>query len=576
MYQNERCIIEKKAEMSVNQSDYENNPTSALLQPEQTALATAGDYHAGGMNNPMKELNTPQRKQEYTDTNDHSSKDCGSVKDSDVHPGPAGVPPVWAAPPSDISLPGVVPHSHQHTIQPGMLDPLSLRFHCPCQSTQCQLTYPDYLLEPQLSQYHLLTGPPDSSHCSSVSGSWFTNEPVLCSMMPVVCNVSGGGQVVLVNPCDPGPVLLTLKSAPLHRDEAPTQGKVEDKVYKGVSVLDTPSQLPEYPQAAFPLYESRDQTANMQPQVPAAQTVCESRSRKPCHCTRSQCLKLYCECFANGVMCSNCDCSNCHNNAEHEMKRHKAIKSHDASLETEGSKWTQDIESASLRANSNFSVTLDAKALKRQLKQWRQNSAKYYRKQKTLRDVLDLTPPSITDETDVEPGPSRKVLRPMTENGENQCALEAPSPVVTLRTSTPKPNRSAASRLRAKLIEKSKSLQTKHREIDRLRKQVKRMKMRKEETKTRNKLTKDVRSSVKRRQLMGSAIRTFFHRNDVSTIVNGKAQIRRSGQVFQRRFLCDTVENLHKRFLMEDPSKKISHAQFFKCRPQSVVLPRGH
>ncbi|XP_051239175.1 spexin prohormone 2 isoform X5 [Dicentrarchus labrax] len=357
MYQNERCIIEKKAEMSVNQSDYENNPTSALLQPEQTALATAGDYHAGGMNNPMKELNTPQRKQEYTDTNDHSSKDCGSVKDSDVHPGPAGVPPVWAAPPSDISLPGVVPHSHQHTIQPGMLDPLSLRFHCPCQSTQCQLTYPDYLLEPQLSQYHLLTGPPDSSHCSSVSGSWFTNEPVLCSMMPgdlhapvasmcvpqamdhqqfregphltqpVVCNVSGGGQVVLVNPCDPGPVLLTLKSAPLHRDEAPTQGKVEDKVYKGVSVLDTPSQLPEYPQAAFPLYESRDQTANMQPQVPAAQTVCESRSRKPCHCTRSQCLKLYCECFANGVMCSNCDCSNCHNNAEHEMKRHKAIKS---------------------------------------------------------------------------------------------------------------------------------------------------------------------------------------------------------------------------------------------------------
>ena len=90
------------------------------------------------------------------------------------------------------------------------------------------------------------------------------------------------------------------------------------------------------------------------------------------------------------------------------------------------------------------SSDLDAKALKRQQKKCRQNSAKYYRKQKTLRDVLDLTPPSITDETDVEPGPSRKVLRPMTENGENQSALEAPSTVVTLRTSTPKPNRSAA------------------------------------------------------------------------------------------------------------------------------------
>uniref|UniRef100_A0A096M1D1 CRC domain-containing protein n=1 Tax=Poecilia formosa TaxID=48698 RepID=A0A096M1D1_POEFO len=34
----------------------------------------------------------------------------------------------------------------------------------------------------------------------------------------------------------------------------------------------------------------------------------------------------YCECFANGVMCSNCDCSNCHNNEEHELKRREAIK----------------------------------------------------------------------------------------------------------------------------------------------------------------------------------------------------------------------------------------------------------
>ncbi|KAK2918334.1 hypothetical protein Q8A73_005080 [Channa argus] len=68
----------------------------------------------------------------------------------------------------------------------------------------------------------------------------------------------------------------------------------------------------------------------MKPQAPpgrAAETIFESRSRKPCHCIRSQCLKLYCECFANGVMCSKCNCSNCHNNAKHEMRRRKAIKS---------------------------------------------------------------------------------------------------------------------------------------------------------------------------------------------------------------------------------------------------------
>ncbi|XP_046383679.1 protein lin-54 homolog isoform X2 [Ischnura elegans] len=48
--------------------------------------------------------------------------------------------------------------------------------------------------------------------------------------------------------------------------------------------------------------------------------------RKPCNCTKSQCLKLYCECFANGEFCYNCKCVNCSNNLEHEEERQKAIK----------------------------------------------------------------------------------------------------------------------------------------------------------------------------------------------------------------------------------------------------------
>ncbi|XP_051972715.1 protein lin-54 homolog isoform X2 [Xyrauchen texanus] len=51
-----------------------------------------------------------------------------------------------------------------------------------------------------------------------------------------------------------------------------------------------------------------------------------SRQRKPCNCTRSQCLKLYCDCFANGEFCSNCNCVNCFNNLDHESERLKAIK----------------------------------------------------------------------------------------------------------------------------------------------------------------------------------------------------------------------------------------------------------
>ncbi|XP_065218315.1 protein lin-54 homolog [Planococcus citri] len=51
------------------------------------------------------------------------------------------------------------------------------------------------------------------------------------------------------------------------------------------------------------------------------------RSRKPCNCTRSQCLKLYCECFANGEFCNNCNCVSCHNNISHEENRQHAIRS---------------------------------------------------------------------------------------------------------------------------------------------------------------------------------------------------------------------------------------------------------
>src|SRR5689334_2046011 len=47
------------------------------------------------------------------------------------------------------------------------------------------------------------------------------------------------------------------------------------------------------------------------------------RPRKPCNCTKSQCLKLYCDCFANGEFCHLCNCTNCFNNLNHEEDRQK-------------------------------------------------------------------------------------------------------------------------------------------------------------------------------------------------------------------------------------------------------------
>ncbi|XP_075235192.1 myb-interacting protein 120 isoform X2 [Lycorma delicatula] len=51
------------------------------------------------------------------------------------------------------------------------------------------------------------------------------------------------------------------------------------------------------------------------------------RPRKPCNCTKSQCLKLYCDCFANGEFCYLCNCVSCFNNLDHEEDRQRAIKS---------------------------------------------------------------------------------------------------------------------------------------------------------------------------------------------------------------------------------------------------------
>ena len=49
-------------------------------------------------------------------------------------------------------------------------------------------------------------------------------------------------------------------------------------------------------------------------------------SKRHCNCKNSRCLKLYCECFASGRYCSDCNCVSCCNNQENEKYRQAAVE----------------------------------------------------------------------------------------------------------------------------------------------------------------------------------------------------------------------------------------------------------
>ncbi|KAL9666428.1 hypothetical protein QQ045_000759 [Rhodiola kirilowii] len=117
--------------------------------------------------------------------------------------------------------------------------------------------------------------------------------------------------------------------APVHAPPPPPPTRV---AVASMSVAPpAPVVVPSPPPSLLPTMAPQPAMRPVKPESPKSKTKDGTPKRqKQCNCKHSKCLKLYCECFASGTYCENCNCVNCHNNMEHEASRREAV---DATLE---------------------------------------------------------------------------------------------------------------------------------------------------------------------------------------------------------------------------------------------------
>ncbi|NXF69271.1 MTL5 protein, partial [Ciccaba nigrolineata] len=155
----------------------------------------------------------------------------------------------------------------------------------------------------------------------------------------VICQLEGGTQIFCINCCD----TQELKPVPLIPDYHDQHNYLQSDVDNPVTAV-----LGQFLPVSGELVPNEQEFENGPLQLVAStasfhlesdlhepvRTTAEglpfgsgvAKSKKPCNCTKSQCLKLYCDCFANGDFCNDCNCNNCYNNQLHETERFKAIK----------------------------------------------------------------------------------------------------------------------------------------------------------------------------------------------------------------------------------------------------------
>lgn len=138
-------------------------------------------------------------------------------------------------------------------------------------------------------------------------------------------------------PSDRRPVnteIQTPMKAGIHITSTPSTGNrsLKNMTYPGSATR--PSQFPvpnhfnELPQSRHMMIAtpSRSIMSESNFQAVTVSSSVPGEDRKTCHCKRSQCLKLYCDCFAAKVFCDGCKCTGCKNNESNRDSRDKAVR----------------------------------------------------------------------------------------------------------------------------------------------------------------------------------------------------------------------------------------------------------
>ncbi|KFW96263.1 Tesmin, partial [Phalacrocorax carbo] len=135
----------------------------------------------------------------------------------------------------------------------------------------------------------------------------------------VICQLEGGTQILCINSCatqDLKPVHLIPEYQEQHNY---FQSDVDNPV---TAVLGQFLPVPVNINWIYAFYLEQFENGPLQPVASTATLHLESNLHRPVKITSEG----YCDCFANGDFCNNCNCNNCYNNQLHEMDRFKAIK----------------------------------------------------------------------------------------------------------------------------------------------------------------------------------------------------------------------------------------------------------